>query len=98
MKQFINISVAYALPERQPVIELQVPEGTTLLAAVKLSGIAEYFPELDFNTVPMGIFGQPIANQNKATTRLKSNDRIELYRPLINLPEYARLKRAKTTS
>lgn len=98
MKRLINISVAYALPERQHVIELQVPEDTTLLAAVQLSGMVKYFPELDFNTTPMGIFGQPVERQNRATTPLKTNDRIEIYRPLINLPEQARLKRAKTTN
>ena len=86
----ITIEVGYAKPDDQLLLSLDVDEGTTLEDAVKLSGILERYPEIDFETVKMGIFGKVA----KRDVVLKEGDRIELYRPLIADPKAARQKRA----
>ena len=58
----ISIEVAYALPDEQRIIALDVPPGTTALDAARLSGITEHFPELTLDDGSrLGIFGQVVA-------------------------------------
>ena len=45
------VEVAYALPNEQVLISLDVEQGTTAEQAVKLSGVLEKFPEIDFKMV-----------------------------------------------
>lgn len=89
----MNVEVAYATPDRQTIIALEVPEGTTALEAVKLSGIAEVFPDIDPDSQDMGVFGKVVKVPSKH--QLKPGDRVELYRPLLIDPKQARLNRAK---
>ena len=42
-----RVEVAYARPDKQEIIPVQVPDGTTAVEAVRLSGITEIFPEID---------------------------------------------------
>ncbi len=88
----IKVEVAYALPHEQKIIALQVEEGSTARQAVVRSCIAEQFPEIDPETIPMGIFGKAI--KDPAATLLREGDRVELYRPLIADPKEVRAKRA----
>ncbi len=94
----IRIEVAYALPERQRVIELQVEEGCTVLQAVRRSGIALEFAEIasggmDWSTTVLGIFGKVIEQPAQAAVR--EGDRIEIYRPLRADPKAIRRQRAQ---
>ncbi|MGM0766390.1 MAG: RnfH family protein [Pseudomonadota bacterium] len=89
----IRVEVAYARPDKQEIIGLQVPTGTTALEAVKRSGIVEVFPEIDPDSNDMGIFGKAI--KAPASHELREGDRVELYRPLKIDPKQARLNRAK---
>lgn len=93
----ISVEVAYALPERQLIVALQVERGCTALQAVKLSGIAREFPEITPDTADMGIFSRsldgkvlPLPNEYV----LQSGDRVEIYRPLLADPKVTRLQRA----
>lgn len=88
-----RVEVAFARPDKQEIIAVQVPEGTTAVEAVKLSGIAAIFPEIDADSTDMGIFGKVI--KNPAKHELRDGDRVELYRPLQIDPKQARLDRAK---
>jgi hypothetical protein len=86
----INVEVAYAEPERQLIIAVNVDLGTTIGGAIVQSGIMMEFPELDIENSKVGIFG-------KASTmeaRLKDGDRVEIYRPLIADPKEVRRQRA----
>lgn len=97
-QQTILVEVAYALPERQKIIELTVPVGTTALQAVQQSGIVEAFPAIDLATAKMGIFSQVLGNRglpSAAEYALQSRDRVEIYRPLIIDPKEARRRRAE---
>lgn len=89
----ISVEVAYALPERQRLVVLEVEDDCTVLAAAQRSGIAEEFSEIDWNSAVLGIFGKVI--EQPAQTALRAGDRIEIYRPLQIDPKAVRRERAQ---
>lgn len=90
-RSLLKIEVAYALPERQMLIALEVEEGTTALQAIERSGILEHFPQAAPCRDGVGVFGKLVTPD----TRLRDGDRVEIYRPLIADPKAARRERAK---
>jgi putative ubiquitin-RnfH superfamily antitoxin RatB of RatAB toxin-antitoxin module len=86
----ITVEVAYALPRRQLILDLQVDEGTTAEQAIHASGILEQFPGIDLQHNKVGIFGKPC----RLTDTLRNGDRVEIYRPLIADPKEIRKQRA----
>lgn len=88
----IRVEVAYALPHDQKIVAVQVEEDCSAYDVVIRSGIVELYPEINPETIPMGIFGKAI--RNPMETIMKEGQRIELYRPLIADPKEARAKRA----
>ena len=86
----VNIEVAYALPDKQQVISVQVSQGTTIEQAIQLSGILEQFPQIDIAKNKLGIFGK----LKKADVVVREGDRVEIYRPLIADPKVVRKQRA----
>ena len=74
----IPVEVAYARPDEQLIIPLEVPAGTTLSQAIVLSRIQERFPEIDLATAKTGIFSRLSSH----STVLRAGDRVEIYRPL----------------
>lgn len=89
----IRVEVAFARPDKQEIIALNVEEGTVAVDAVKRSGIVSVFPEIDPDTANMGIFGKAL--KNPAAHELRDGDRVEIYRPLKIDPKQARLNRAR---
>lgn len=83
-KESIRVEVVYATPERQQLIELEVPAGTTAGEAVRMSGLQEKYPELDTGNI--GVFGEHVAPNRP----LQPGDRVEIYRPLIADPKDVR--------
>ena len=92
----LQVEVAYARPDRQEIVTVDVPEGTTALEAVRMSGITDIFPEIDAEAIDMGVFGKVI--KKPADHPVREGDRVELYRPLKIDPKQARLNRAKRKS
>ncbi|MBT2341675.1 MULTISPECIES: RnfH family protein [Pseudomonas] len=88
----IEIEVVYASVERQFLRAFAVPEGTRVRAALKASGIAEAFPELDLATCPVGIFGKVLVDPDNQI--VQAADRLEIYRPLLADPKEIRRLRA----
>ena len=84
----LRIQVAYAMPERQLLRRVSLPEGSTVEDAVRASGLRTEFPEID--TMQVGIHGQLVSKD----TILRDRDRVELYRPLKVDPKEARRARA----
>ncbi len=84
------MEVAYALPEKQAIIALDVAEGTTAVEAARQSGIVEQFEGIDLDNAKLGIFGQVVSPQQV----LHAGDRVEIYRPLIADPKEVRKARA----
>jgi putative ubiquitin-RnfH superfamily antitoxin RatB of RatAB toxin-antitoxin module len=73
----MKIEVAFASASRQVVIPVDVPEETTLEAAIQKSGILSRCPEIDLTTQKVGVF----ARVKPLTTIVSAGDRIEIYRP-----------------
>jgi len=94
----ITVEVAFALPDRQKIIALDVAPGTTAMDAVMKSGIIDVFPEIDPATAKMGIFGQSLGTRGlKAAEEyvMEPMDRVEIYRGLIADPKEVRKRRAE---
>lgn len=91
-KPSIAIEVVYALAERQKLLRLSVPTGTTVREAALRSGMQQFFPELDLHHAPLGIFGKAVAKPEERV--LEEGERVEIYRPLIADPKEVRKQRA----
>lgn len=90
----MEVEVVYAAVDRQVLLSVTVPPGTSIRAAVLKSGVGQVFPELDLTACPVGIFGKVIADPD--VRPVSSGDRIEIYRPLLADPkEVRRLRAAK---
>ncbi len=88
----INVEVVYALPERQELVKLTLPENATVGEAIGASGLLEKYPDIDIvKANKIGIYGKLC----KADTELRERDRVEIYRPLIADPKAVRKKRAE---
>lgn len=95
--ELITVEVAYATEQRQLIIPLQVPRGTSAYEAVLQSGIVTEFPQIDVEQDPMGIFSRRLDGKVlplPAEYLLQDKDRVEIYRPLLIDPKQARVKRA----
>ena len=87
----IHVEVTYALPEQQPLLQVQVNESATVEDAIKASGLLEKFPEIDLSKNKVGIFSKLV----KLGDAVRDKDRVEIYRPLIADPKEVRRKRAE---
>lgn len=82
----IDIEIVFALPGKQRLVALSLPLGSTVNDAIAESAIARSFPEHDFSTADVGIWGRPVARDQV----LAAGDRVEIYRPLQLDPREAR--------
>lgn len=89
--KLIRVEVAYALPERQYIIPLDVVEGCTVNEAITLSGILNISPDIDLHKQPVGVFGK----LRSLSDEVREGDRVEIYRPLAVDPKEARRRKEK---
>ena len=75
----ILVEVAYALPNQQLIMQVNMPAGATAEQAIAMSGILAKFPEINLSTNNIGIFGKVV----KLDALVRHLDRVEIYRPLI---------------
>jgi len=97
-KQTLLVEVVYASVQEQKLIELRVPKGSTALDAVRLSKIAQHFPEIDLENLDLGVFAKPLDGKGRPLPHeyiVQAEDRVEIYRPLTIDPMQARLARAE---
>lgn len=92
MADKIAVEVAYALPDKQKIMTVEVEVGTSLTETVRLSGIAREFSDINLDELKLGIFGKAVRSPD--TEFARAGDRIEIYRPLIIDPKQARANRA----
>ena len=90
MSELLAIEVAYATPEQQLIIALNVDEGATVETAILASGLLTRFTDIHLSVNAVGIFGK-VCELNQV---LKAGDRVEIYRLLHNDPKEARRQRA----
>lgn len=77
-EQSIKIEIVYALPQYLFFKQVIAPSNITVEHAITLSEFHKLFPDIDWVSQKIGIFG-------KLTTLdavLQDNDRVEIYRPL----------------
>lgn len=86
----ITVEVVYALPQEQTLLAFDVDEGVSVKDAILQSGILEQYPELDIDTMDVGLFGKRTAMK----IALRDKDRVEIYRPLLADPKEIRKRRA----
>ena len=86
----ITVEVAYARPDTQLILSVDIPVNATVEEAITLSGVLERFPEIDLTTNKVGVFGK----LTKLSANLRPKDRVEIYRPLIADPKEVRRQRA----
>lgn len=79
----MRVSVAYALPEQQWWLDVDVTEGTTVMAAIHKSGLLELNPEINLEKQKVGIFGRVVTLESL----LAEGDRVEVYRPITWKPD-----------
>lgn len=90
----LKIEVAFATPQLQKTIAIEVDENTKIIDAIAQSGIQQFFPEYELLNLAVGVFGKRIYDPQ--SYQIKAGDRIEIYRPLVQTPNQKRLERAKT--
>lgn len=90
MAETMQVQVVYALPQRQELVTVKLPEGATLQQAVEASGLMAKYPEIDLAKGKFGIF----AKLSKVDAIVRDKDRVEIYRPLIADPKEVRKQRA----
>lgn len=78
----MNIEVVYALPEKQYLQRLTLPQGSNVEQAIERSGLLNLRSEIDLSKNKVGIFSRPV----KLNDPLHDGDRVEIYRPLIADP------------
>mgnify|MGYP003316854929 CR=1 FL=1 len=52
------VEVAYALPDKQSLVSLEVEEGTTIIEAIEASGILDTYDQIDLTRDRVGIFSK----------------------------------------
>ena len=85
-EKLLQIEVVFATVERQELIELQMPAGSTAADAVAGSGLRNSFPGDIGPDNPLGIWGRLVEPGHS----LEDGDRVEIYRKLQRDPREAR--------
>jgi putative ubiquitin-RnfH superfamily antitoxin RatB of RatAB toxin-antitoxin module len=88
--ELLEIEIAYVNGRIQYLSGLRVPYGTTLRGAIERSRIGERFPEINFHTWKIGVFGE----LRRPEETVSEGDRVEIYPPLRCDPKDARRRRA----
>lgn len=91
MAELIKIEVAFATPEKQTLLALEVAADTEIEACIEQSGILVRHPEINLKQNKVGIWSR----SRKLNEVVKAGDRIEIYRPLIADPKEVRRRRAE---
>ena len=79
----MQIGVAYSEPTNQIWLTTEVPDDSTVRAAIERSGILRQFPTIDLDAQKVGIFGRLV----KLESALRAGDRVEIYRPITCDPQ-----------
>ncbi|WP_427982670.1 RnfH family protein [Agarivorans sp.] len=76
------VSIAYATPEQQLCINVDVVEESSVINALHQSGILDLCPEIQLDKQKVGVFGKFVTLE----TQLVAGDRVEIYRPITWKP------------
>lgn len=79
----MKIGVAYAGSGGKFWVQVDVPDGATVVDGIVASGLLERCPDIDLDRQKVGVFGKVV----KKDATLRPGDRIEIYRPIVCDPE-----------
>jgi putative ubiquitin-RnfH superfamily antitoxin RatB of RatAB toxin-antitoxin module len=85
----VNVTVVWATPLVQDIVDVELPAGATIADAVAQSGLVTQYG-VDPATLGFAIFGRRAG----ASALLADGDRVELTRPLEADPKTVRATRA----
>lgn len=89
----LRVEVAYsAAPRAVDVVAVELPEGSTVLHALRASRVLERHPEIDLSVNRVGVWGRAVA----LSEPLRASDRVEIYRGLRVDPKEARRQRYRS--
>ena len=89
---WLNVVVAYSPAAGEvDVIRLSLPAGSTVMQALRESGLLERHAGIDLESRKIGVWGKLRAPDDV----LREGDRVEVYRPLQVDPKEARRQRYK---
>lgn len=79
----VRVRVVYALPERQPMIDVELKSGASVADAVAASGLTAEFPEIASRPLQCAVYGRVVTPEDP----VRDGDRVEILRPLIADPK-----------
>jgi len=88
----MRIELAWANPDQQQLLTLDLPEHSTIIDALAAANVLQPSPVLSAADLVVGVWGQ--VEKSPQTRRLQEGDRVEVYRPLLIDPMSARKARA----
>lgn len=86
----MQVEVVFALPERQFLERITLPDNAVVADAIRECGVERQFPDVSFDDLQAGIWGAPV----EKTRALRDGDRVEIYRALALDPREARRLKA----
>lgn len=89
----IRVEVVYALPERQWLIQVELPERATVREALESPDVQSMLKEARAEVGSVGVWGRVVLPEH----RLQDRDRVEIYRALLADPKTARRNRVRST-
>ncbi len=87
----LKVTVAYARPEHQWLVEVMLPPGSTVRDAVVASGLHERIDTLEREIAGIGIGGKKL----EWSSPVREGDRVEIYRRLKEEPRDQRRRIAR---
>lgn len=93
MPELIEVSVVYALAERQSIVSIRLPAGSTVEQAVAQASQSAGLPELVERSPTCAVYGRIVRHDHV----LAPGDRVELLRPLQIDPKESRRQAAGRT-
>ncbi|MBB3211960.1 hypothetical protein FHW67_001228 [Herbaspirillum sp. Sphag1AN] len=90
----IDVEICYATPALQINRAVRVAAGSTIQDAIMQSGVLRECTAIDLTVSRVGIYGK----LKTLDTEVRSQDRIEIYRPLIADPKDSRRRRVAKKS
>lgn len=90
-ERMITVEVVHLDVQQQWLRRIELAEGSTVLQAVKASGLVELMAAAAFDPNRLGIFSKRVS----ADHVVQAGDRVEIYRPLLLDPMEARRRRAR---
>jgi hypothetical protein len=89
----LRVAVAVAWPDRQEVVELELPDGSRVADALEAPAARRLLESFDRTELAVGIWSRRCGLE----APLRDGDRVEVYRPLAADPKAQRRTRARLT-